>query len=200
MNIKGNTKPSNIRLIISLAGILYVWFLPILANIGFAVKGSSSISEFISNPPATGAMATISFMPLTLMWEYQDVIIEKDINEKSTRNLLTLTLSLFQLFCGIFLICTYGYVPIWLHTLSVVLFCLSFIVHSIILMNKLKTQNITKIILSIGIFSFICLGFASDMTFWMFESIGFSSMLLFTPLEWVFYNEENFLFSSIGTT
>jgi hypothetical protein len=200
MNIKGSKKPSNIRLIISLAGILYVWFLPILANIGFTVKGSTSISEFISNPPATGAMAAISFMPLTLMWEYQDVIIEKDISDKSTRNILTISLSSYQLFYGIFLICTYGYVPIWLHTLSVVLFCLSFIIHSIILMYKLKTQNVTKMILFIGIFSFICLGFASDMSFWMFESIGFSSMLLFTPLEWLFYKEDAFLFSTMGTT
>ena len=36
-----NIKPSNTRLFVSLFGILYVWLLPLLADIGFAVKGAT---------------------------------------------------------------------------------------------------------------------------------------------------------------
>ena len=64
------------RFLFSTVGIVYVWSLPLLAYIGFAEKNSNSISAFISNPQATGAMAAVSFMPISLMWEYQDIYIK----------------------------------------------------------------------------------------------------------------------------
>ena len=72
MNPPNLKKPSPYRLLSSLVGIIYVWSLPLLADLGFAQPGSTSISKFIANAPATGAMAAISFIPMTLMWEYQD--------------------------------------------------------------------------------------------------------------------------------
>lgn len=62
-----NLKPRNTRLIFSLLGIIYVWSLPLLADIGFAQKNATSISGFIANPPATGGMAFVSFSPLVLI-------------------------------------------------------------------------------------------------------------------------------------
>ena len=123
---------SNIRVFLSFAGILYIWCLPLLADIGFAEKNSNSISEFIANPPATGAMAAISFMPLVLMWEYQDIIINHYKKNDNIKKILDYSINFFQFFYGMFLTCTYSFVPSWLHTTTVVLFGLSFIIHSIL--------------------------------------------------------------------
>ena len=73
-----NIKPKSSRILFSLLGIIYVWSLPLLAEIGFAQRNATSISGFIANPPATGAMAFISFTPLVLMWEYQYYVIKKN--------------------------------------------------------------------------------------------------------------------------
>ena len=70
------------RIISSGAIILYIWSLPYLARIGFAEKGATSISEFIANAHATGALAALSFTPLTLMWEYQDIRVVTVCTEK----------------------------------------------------------------------------------------------------------------------
>ena len=64
------------KMIMTGVGVVYVWALPYLSYIGFAEPKSNSISAYIANPPATGAMSAISFIPLTLIWEYQDIIIE----------------------------------------------------------------------------------------------------------------------------
>ena len=40
-------KPSVYRLVASLIGVVYVWSLPLLADIGFAESGSTSISKLI---------------------------------------------------------------------------------------------------------------------------------------------------------
>ena len=175
---------------LSLVGIFYVWSLPLLAHFGFAVKNSHSISQFISNPPATGAMASISFLPLVLMWEYQDFVISKHVNKESIERKLYLSLASFQLFYGLFLICTDGYVPDELHTCTVILFSFSFIYHAICVIFYVQPSKITSTILGIGILSFICLLFAKDMWFWAFECIGFSSMLLYTPIDLVLYNPQ----------
>ena len=37
------------KIFLSTCGIFYVWFLPILSEIGFAEPNSTSISEFIAN-------------------------------------------------------------------------------------------------------------------------------------------------------
>jgi len=173
------------RMFLSTCGILYVWSLPLLAMIGFAEPGSHSISEFIANPPATGAMAAISMMPLTLMWEYQDVIImhyKNGIGKKP----MYYSLTAFQIFYGMFLICTYGYVPNWLHTTTVVVFGTSFITHSALVIKYVQTNKYSTTVLCVGIMSFASLLFVKGMWFWAMECLGLSSMILFTPLDWVF--------------
>ncbi len=185
------------RMLVSLFGIIYVWSLPFLAYIDFAEKGGSSISEFIANPPATGAMASISFVPFVIMWEFQDYTIYYSINKDYIKNILYYSLTLFQLFYSLFLICTVGFAPNWLHTTSVVLFCLSFILHSIFILIFIRPSLLCSIILLIGIFSFVCLLFVTDMWFWVCECIGYSSMLLFTPIEWYLtYKQSHFLLDS----
>lgn len=180
LNIK---KPSGYRLISSLLGIIYVWSLPWLSNFGFTESGSTSISQFIANAPATGAMAAISFIPMTLMWEYQDFILNRE-NYYQIQDLWVGSLVSFQLFYGLFLTCTDGIAPSWLHTSTVILFGTSFIGNSMIILFYVESKTISKVVLSIGILSFLGLLIAQDMWFWACECVGFSSMLLFTPLEW----------------
>ena len=174
------------RAFLSTCGILYVWSLPILAHYGFAVANSTSISKFISNPPATGAMAAVSFMPLTLMWEYQDTVLSVR-GTSLTRTLLYASLSTFQFFYGGFLICTETYVPMWLHQTTVTLFGITFVVHGVLTIFVMSTSAIVNAVLGVGIMAFASLLFAKGIWFWVCECIGFSSMLLFTPLLWYTY-------------
>tara|TARA_Y100000389_G_scaffold191790_1_gene218493 strand:+ start:5150 stop:5737 length:588 start_codon:yes stop_codon:yes gene_type:complete len=178
-----------LRIFFALSGIIYVWSLPLLSQYGFTQKGSTSISGFIANPPATGAMAAISFMPLTLMWEFQDGVLEKDVKSNVRKKILTFTLSTFQFFYGCFLVCTETYVPLILHQSSVTLFGISFIFHSFMIINSVKINICAKTLLTIGIIAFGCLLFAEGMWFWAFECIGFSSMLLYTPILWYTYEQ-----------
>ena len=185
---------SSIRFFLSFVGILYVWCLPFLADIGFAQKNSNSISEFISNPPATGAMAAISFMPLVLMWEYQDIIINHYKKNNNVKKILDYSINFFQFFYGMFLTCTYGFVPTWIHTMTVVLFGLSFIIHSILVLYYIQPSFIAQFVLLIGILAFFLLLFANDMWFWACECIGLTAMILFTPIDWYLnYDSQNIL-------
>tara|TARA_Y100000996_G_C22485551_1_gene628069 strand:- start:72 stop:662 length:591 start_codon:yes stop_codon:yes gene_type:complete len=179
-----NTKPtvSNYRLYASLLIIPYIWCLPFLSDIGFAENNATSISGFIANAHATGALAALSFNPLILMWEYQMYLLSKKIYEKY-RNILWTSLTLYQGFYGSFLVCTVNYVPDWLHTTTVVLFSTAFVAHSCIIMYYLRPTLIGNIDLLLGIISCSCLLFAKGMWFWAFECIGFTSMILFTPIE-----------------
>ena len=189
-----NLKPRNTRLIFSLLGIIYVWSLPLLADIGFAQKNATSISGFIANPPATGGMAFISFSPLVLMWEYQDYVIKRN---QERFELCYWSLALFQLFYGIFLICTLGYVPEWLHVTSVSLFGCCMIIHYFLILTFMKIMRITQIILLIGIISFAGLLFVDNMWIWGLECVSFTCMLLFTVLEWVYLKPRGTLGDSV---
>lgn len=170
------------RIIWSLGVLLYVWLLPVLANIGFAEKDATSISGFIANAHATGALAALSFTPLCLMWEYQSYLLA-DSKYDNNKLLLYYTLSFYQFFYGSFLVCTVTYVPEWLHTLTVVLFCTAFVLHSIMIMYLVPTSIVAKIDLIIGCIGAFCLIFVKELWYWFFECIGFTSMILFTPIE-----------------
>lgn len=178
------------RLLLSLLGIMYVWSLPVLSLIGFAEKNSTSISEFIANPPATGAMAAISFLPLNIMWEYQDFIID-NYREGLGKLSLYYSLSLFQLFYASFLVCTIGYVPSILHTFMVTMFALSFLYHAFMINKYIQPNTITWYILLVGLMSFASLLVVKGMWFWAMECIGFSSMLLFTPIDYYIFKLNN---------
>jgi hypothetical protein len=86
------------KIVYSLTGIAYVWSLPFLAKVGFAEKNATSISGFIANAPATGAMAALSFAPITLMWSYQNYKFNKLFLLKRQINILEISLSLYQFF------------------------------------------------------------------------------------------------------
>ena len=170
------------RVISSLGVLLYIWLLPVLADIGFAEKDATTISGFIANAHATGALAALSFTPLCLMWEYQSYLL-KDNKYDKNKLVLYYSLSLYQFFYGSFLVCTVSYVPEWLHTLTVILFSTAFVFHSCMIMYNIQTSFLAKLDLIIGCIGACCLIFAKGLWFWFFECIGFSSMILFTPIE-----------------
>ena len=185
------------RIILSTCGILYVWTLPLLAYYCFAEPDSTSISKFISNPPATGAMAAVSFMPLTLMWEYQDAVLS-GTGTKWTRSLLCGSLTAFQFFYGCFLICTETYAPMWLHQTVVTLFGISFAAHGLLTMCTMSTSAYANATLGVGILAFASLLFAKGLWFWACECVGFTSMLLFTPMLWYTYKPPDDPLSGLG--
>lgn len=187
--MENNKKPikklSLLNFFLSIIGIFYIWSLPLLAHLGFAEKNKSSISGFISNPQATGAMAVISYLPITLMWEYQAICIKTLQSKCSGIYLLNRTLILFNIFYGAFLICSVSYVPLWLHMTTVVIFCATYIARCFYINKYININKITKIILLIGILAGILLLFVKNMWFWACECIGFTSMLLYTPIDWL---------------
>ena len=167
---------SRLKLVASSIAIGYVWMLPVLATLGFAEKGGTSISEFIANPHATGAMAVSSFIPLNLVLEYQEYQIKT--HQRGT----WITLVMFLLSYGAFLICTVNYTPL-IHSVVVALFGVCFIIHSMYIICYINPSHRGKIVLSIGILAFASLLLVNGMWFWMMECIGFSCMVLFTPVE-----------------
>jgi len=167
------------RIFSSLGVLFYIWLLPLLSNYGFAENGTS-ISEFISNAHATGALAALSFTPLCLMWEYQNIYL---INKYESSKYIYFTLSGYQFFYGCFLVCTVNYVPDWLHFTTVFLFCTNFVIHSLAILYLTKYSTFGKIDLIIGLLACLMLLFVKGIWFWAFECIGFTSMILFTPIE-----------------
>ena len=154
-----NTNECNInltksRVLSSFGVILYIWLLPVLSKTGFSEKDATTISGFIANAHATGALAALSFTPLCLMWEYQAFLLSK----KKYMDMLYYSLSAYQFFYGSFLVCTVNYVPEWLHTTTVVLFSTAFVGHSCIIMYYTPPTTIGKLDLTIGIIGcvFIC--------------------------------------------
>ena len=183
--------------------VFYIWMLPLLSKIGFSEDHSASVSEYIANPPATGAMATVSFIPLTLVWEYQDIILE-NINLRQDCNIVRVCSTLYcstvvyQLSYGTFLICTHGYVKNWVHTITVVCFSSSFILHVGLTLMYAIPSRITTAILGVGSISCAALlGLiffdVSNLWFWFFECLALSSMYTFTPVEWIMIYNQNYL-------
>ena len=178
-NTEYNINLTKCRVISSFGVIIYIWLLPVLSEIGFSEKDATTISGFIANAHATGALAALSFTPLCLMWEYQAYLLSK----KKFINALYYSLSAYQFFYGSFLVCTVNYVPEWLHTTTVVLFSTAFVGHSCVIMYYVPPTALGKLDLTIGIIGCIALIFAKGLWFWFFECVGFSSMILFTPIE-----------------
>lgn len=188
------------KIVMTGAGVLYIWSLPFLSHIGFAEPNSNSISGYIANPPATGAMSAVSFIPLTIIWEYQDIIIQNMISKSCNilwfDNSIYYTTAIFQISYGMFLVCTYGYVKTWMHTLSVISFCLSFSIHSLLSLTYSYSTIVTKSILLVGFIA--CVGLiilmvlnVTNMWFWVLECIGITSMFIFTPVEWIMISKSD---------
>lgn len=172
---------------LSFSSIIYIWCLPFLSKIGFAEKNSTSISEFISNPQATGALAAVSFLPIILINEYQD----NYINENSI--ILNKSLLFFEIMYGLFLSCPVTYASELIHELCVICFGLSFIIHSYFILYHIQFNIITKFLLCLGSFGFfllLCLD-SSNLIYWFVECISFSCMLLYTPIDWYLVLNKN---------
>lgn len=166
--------------------VAFVWSLPLLASIGFAEINSTSISQYISNAHATGAMAVTSYIPLVIIQNYQKFFV----NYVTESWFLKFSQVAFFIFYGSFLICTVT-LNKYLHTIVVALFCISFIIHSIVLLAKVVNSRLSQIVLGIGILSFASLLFAEGNWFWFFECIGYTSMVFFTPIEIEYSKQKN---------
>jgi hypothetical protein len=164
--------------IFTLMSVCYVWALPLLAMLGFSEPGSTSISGFIANAHATGAMAVISFVPINLIIEYQEFKIRS--HEKATRT----TLWMFLLSYGAFLICSVNFAPT-IHSIVVACFGVCFILHNVYIIRYIEPSAVATSILLVGSGAFVSLLFVKGMWFWAMECVGFTCMVLFTPLELV---------------
>jgi hypothetical protein len=91
------------------------------------------------------------------------------------------SLSFYQIFYSIFLICTENYAPEILHKTSVILFGLSFIIHGWLTVIYLCPNKFSIYVLGLGTVSFIVLTFVKNMWFWCFECISYTCMVLYTP-------------------
>lgn len=177
-----------IKIYFSFIGIIYVWILPYLSIIGFAEKNSTSISQFIANSQATGAMAAVSILPIIIMNQYQYIYIKND-KEKLEKTLL-----FFEISYGFFLSCPINYVPKLIHQLSVICFGISFLLHSYIILLHFEYNKITKILLGLGNLCFIILVIikSNSLIYWFLECISFTCMLLITPIDWYLLSKQKF--------
>lgn len=174
---------SLLRWFLTFISILFVWSLPILGELGFAESSGNSISDYIANPHATGAMAFISFIPLLTICEYQDYYLNSKVTGVLQQIVLYWSLRMFVFFYGMFIIITVNYNQT-LHSMAVVLFGISFIIHGILSMLHITKSYISIFTISVGIVSFISLQFiGQNILYWCVECIGFTAMVLFTPIE-----------------
>lgn len=172
-----------IKICLSFTGIVYVWILPYLSKIGFTEKNATTISGFICNAQATGAMAAVSFLPFILMNEYQYIYANKK------NSILDKSLLLFEISYGMFLSFPVTYVSIKIHEISVICFSLSFIIHSYFILYDIQFNKITKVLLSIGSICFMLLSILNpnNLIYWFVECICFTCMILFTPIDWYLF-------------
>eukprot|EP00928_Gymnodinium_smaydae_P086690 TRINITY_DN710_c0_g3_i1.p1 TRINITY_DN710_c0_g3~~TRINITY_DN710_c0_g3_i1.p1 ORF type:complete len:297 (+),score=38.24 TRINITY_DN710_c0_g3_i1:100-891(+) len=185
-----------LRVVGTLLPIIYVWSLPFLAQVGFAHKcptypacdaEGASISNFIANAHATGAMAACYYYPAIQMW----------LNAQYVRHYPYVyeTLGIFQICFGMFLMCPVTEVPN-LHFSSVLAFCISALFHCKTLTRQCAGARLRlcRLLLIIAVGSFASLfvlamitGFSGDwvpnnvpMLFWCLECCGLTSITLFT--------------------
>jgi hypothetical protein len=162
----------------AVAAIAYVWSMPLLG--GLVVKGSTSISAFISTPGATGAMAVAFTGPLLTMLE-----LEKTAPTSFGRSA---SFAAFLAGFGAFLIFSVvdNEIP---HYIAVSVFATGFVVHASY--RAFETRSAAgKAILGVGVLAFVALPILvfldTGIYFWAVECIGFTAMVLFSPTELVF--------------
>lgn len=200
-SVNADKSSSKLILVISLIPIIYIWILPLLSKPDhtFAEDGcyngieqecklGYSISAYISNSQATGAMALTFTIPIALMWIY-----------KPNNNLETMIpLVIFTLFFGLFLIFSVTF-DLKLHIFAVLSFCIGAIIHFCFVLKTIRNYiNIFRFLIFVSISCLICIGICGYIfintknednpllknTYWVwgFESLGLSSLILFTPL------------------
>mmetsp|Transcript_107603 Transcript_107603/g.332329 ORF Transcript_107603/g.332329 Transcript_107603/m.332329 type:complete len:247 (+) Transcript_107603:131-871(+) len=183
----------------TLLPVAYVWALPLLSTIGWAHKcphwprcwsTGASVSDFIANTHATGAMAAVFFFPSMHLW----------LNVQHIRHhrCVLPTLVVFQVCFGLFLMCPVSEVPS-LHGWAVLVFCTSALVHYGIILRFCAEHRYRQcqVTLCIAIASFALIFLLVvvsrfDRTlipthvpflFYFCEAVGLSSMAVF-PVLW----------------
>eukprot|EP00927_Polykrikos_kofoidii_P056562 TRINITY_DN50664_c0_g1_i1.p1 TRINITY_DN50664_c0_g1~~TRINITY_DN50664_c0_g1_i1.p1 ORF type:complete len:290 (+),score=26.14 TRINITY_DN50664_c0_g1_i1:52-921(+) len=178
--------------------IVYIWSLPLLAHVGFAHSCEGfpgcehvgvSVSNFISNTHATGAIASCLFYPCMLCWMNAHLL--------GNQPCVCPTLVLFQLCFGMFLTCPIVEVP-RLHAFAVMLFCIAGFSHYCMVLRYcqkgrlwLCTALLSFSVVAFGIMiilviiSFIDEDFLPRRIPWVFyfsEAFGLSCMSMFPAL------------------
>eukprot|EP00747_Dinoflagellata_sp_TGD_P215059 gnl/TRDRNA2_/TRDRNA2_87818_c0_seq2.p1 gnl/TRDRNA2_/TRDRNA2_87818_c0~~gnl/TRDRNA2_/TRDRNA2_87818_c0_seq2.p1 ORF type:complete len:280 (+),score=28.00 gnl/TRDRNA2_/TRDRNA2_87818_c0_seq2:56-895(+) len=185
----------------TLLPVVYVWSLPLLARIGFAsmcpgyprcqdAHVGASVSRFIANTQATGAMAACFFYPSMHLW----INIQYVRHQRGVKH----TLAVFQACFGLFLICPVTVVPS-LHAAAVCTFCTAALVHYGVVLGHCASSRMycCMILLSVAIISFsgvfvlvLIAPLDNDglkrhapLLFYVFESCGMTTMATF-PVLW----------------
>lgn len=188
-----------LRIIGTALPIAYVWSLPFLARLGFAHMchgwpqcgpTGASLSDFIANAHATGAMAASFFYPALHMW----------LNAHQVRYHCYVfpTLAAFQACFGLFLVCPINEAP-RLHLVSVYLFCISALIHFGVMLKHCSSDRLWHcqvflggailsvaailVIQLIPMFKPHVLLDRCPLAFFIAECMGLSSMALF-PAVW----------------
>lgn len=184
----------------TLLPVLYIWALPILADAGFAHKcrrwprcknTGASVSDFIANTHATGAMAAVFFFPAMHLWLNVQAIRDRDTCAMPT-------LIIFQICFGFFLVCPVSEVP-RLHGMAVLAFCTAGVVHNVIALRYCSRhrQCQCQALLCVALLAFAAVFLLviisrldptfipekCPMIFYFCEAVGLSSMAVF-PMLW----------------
>jgi hypothetical protein len=164
------------RAVYTALAVAYVWSLPLLADIGFA-KPAHSISGFIETPGATGALAVVTAAPLYNILQFEHTA-------HGTARKLTAA-GFFVGFAG-FLVFNVSAQPA-AHYTFVALFALSFCAHAALRLRDIATvPGAVALVVGIAAFTAMAIMIAaqtSTIAFWATECVGFTALLLFTPLE-----------------
>jgi len=180
--------------VVTLLGIAYPWSLYGLSLVGFAAPDKHSISGFISTPGATGAMAVATAGPIWIILNFERRIREYRrlaLGVTPVFGMRELSLATFLVGYAGFLISNVDKYSN-LHYIFVALFIAGFIAHACVRFNDNRSDGLSdvaaKVTLVFGTLSFIALFVLvlvdiDTLAFWAIECVGFTMMLLFTPLE-----------------
>jgi peptidoglycan/LPS O-acetylase OafA/YrhL len=156
--------------------------------VGFSAPDKFSISGFIETPAATGAMAVATAGPVWIILEFERVCGELR-PRGATRGV---SLGMFLAGYAGFLVCNVDAYPD-LHYGFVALFITGFVLHSYLRVCDNRGTSASdvaaKVVIAVGILAFLILGAmliweANDsLAFWAIECLGFTMLVLFTPLE-----------------
>jgi hypothetical protein len=171
---------------VTLLGVAYVWTLPALASAGFARSGAHSISGFIETPGATGAMAVATAGPIALMVMLEATMRDADCCSELKLFARQSSFVMFLLGYGGFLSFNVNSYEM-LHYGSVMLFALGFCIHAV-QRHKDLGSSLAQAALVVGVIAFVAMiimayNDVTSMWFWATECIGFTMLLVFTPIE-----------------
>ena len=169
--------------------IMYTWSLPALASVGFAVPFDPakfprpSISAYMSNARATGAMAVVMVPTFVMMW----------INLFNTyyTTIILVSLVLFQLGFSIMVICTVSW-NLTMHKSGVFMMCVGAFLYCFSMLEKPQQHIIQTLLLAVGILCFgIMLVVAAlnlhklagfERYFYFAEVIGLTAIVAYVPI------------------